>query len=209
MLSTSIINKLHDEALGSIINHKLAAAIINHNKMLGRPYCNIPKNRPYIKQEGTIHAELNAIIHWTKNISKKRAKVDIVVIRVNRYGIRCNARPCYNCLLTMKQIGIRRVYYSVNATDIIFENIKDMISIQITSYNRLISHYNNSLNISKYYESVLLDVFPNSIKLSNLMNFINYNFYNVLPEYKIIINNNIVVIIDSNNNTIKTALIII
>jgi deoxycytidylate deaminase len=209
MTSVLIINKLQCEALGSIIDHKLAAAIISHNKILGRAYCNIPKNRPYIKQEGTIHAEVNAIIHWVKNNPKRKSRVDIVVIRVNKYGIRCNARPCYNCLLTMKQIGIRRVYYSVNAIDIIYENVKDMISIQVSSYNRLIYNFNKSLGIDKYYESILLEVFPDKIKLINLMNFINYNFYNVLPKYKIIINHNIVIIIDSNNNTIKTSSIII
>ena len=108
----------------------------------------------------------------------------------------------------MKKIGIKKIYYSVNKTDIICENIKDMISIQITSYNRSLLNYNKSLDIYKYYESLLLNIFPDEIKFNNLMNFINYNFYNVLPNYKIIINNSIVIIIDSNTNIIKTSLII-
>ena len=68
-----------------------------------------------------------------------------------------------------------------------------MISIQITSYNRTISNYNKSFGIYKYYESILLNIFPNKIKLDNLMNFINYNFYNVLPNYKIIIKSSVYV----------------
>jgi len=218
---SSIIDKLHSKAQNSIIDHKLAAAIISHNKILGRPYCNTPKNIPYLKQEGTIHAEINAILHMKNNKNKVNNfmlhkverialhKVDILVIRVNRYNQRCNARPCYNCLLTMQKMGIRRVYYSVSSIDIVYENVKDMISIQITSYNRLISNFNKSLGISKYYESILLNIFPQEIKLSNLMKFIQYNFYNVLPQYKIIIDNNKVIIIDSNDNIIKTSLIII
>jgi len=221
---STIIDKLHYKALDSIIDHKLAAAIISHNKILGRPYCNTPKNIPYIKQEGTTHAEINAILHYKSNkIAQHKIdrflqhkvdrlaqhKVDILVIRVNRYNQRCNARPCYNCLLTMQKMGIRRVYYSVSSTDIVYENVKDMISIQITSYNRLISNFNRSLGINKYYESILLNIFPQEIKLSNLLKFIQYNFYNVLPKYKIEINNNRVIITDSNNNIIKTSFIII
>jgi len=208
MILSSLIDKLHIEASKSIIEHKLSAAIIKHNKIIGKPYCNIPKSSPYKNIEGTIHAEINAINNYDKNI-KKKSRINIIVIRINKYNERCNARPCYNCLLTMKNIGIKKVYYSVNKTDIICENIKDMISIQITSYNRTISNYNKSFGIYKYYESILLNIFPNKIKLDNLMNFINYNFYNVLPNYKIIINNSIVIIIDSNDNIIKSSLIII
>ena len=208
-IDNNVIKKLQNTANLSIIDHKLAAAIISHNKIIGRPYCNIPKYRPYIKQEGTIHAEMNTIMHlYNNNTSKRKSKIDIIVIRINRYGFMCNARPCYNCLMSMKQMGIRRVYYSINADEIIYENIKDMISIQITSYNRLISHFNRSLGIIKYYESVLLEIFPSSIKMINLINFIKYNFNNVLPQYKIIIKNNIVIIKNSNNITIKTAFII-
>ena len=208
MISSLLINKLHVEASKSIIEHKLSAAIIKHNKIIGKPYCNIPKSTSYVNIEGTIHAEINTINNWEKNIIKKKSKINIIVIRINKCNERCNARPCYNCLLTMKKIGIKKIYYSVNKTDIICENIKDMISIQITSYNRSLLNYNKSLSIYKYYESILLNIFTDEIKFNNLMNFINYNFYNVLPNYKIIINNSIVIIIDSNNNIIKTSLII-
>ena len=208
-MNSTIIDKLINEARNSIIDHQLAAAIIKNNKLLSNPFCNVPSYKSYNKVCSSTHAEINAIIHYYKqNKTKNRSKIDIIVIRINKTNQLCNARPCYNCLELMKKIGIRRVYYSINHHEIIYENIKDMISIQVTSYNKFLTKLNNIFNIYEYYESILINTFPSKIKIINLMNFINYNFNHILPNYKIIINKNNVIIINSKNIIIIKAIII-
>ena len=83
-----------------------------------------------------------------------------------------------------------------------------MISIQVTSYNKFLTKLNKTFNIYEYYESILINTFPSKIKIINLMNFINYNFNHILPNYKIIINKNNVIIINSKNIIIIKAIII-
>jgi deoxycytidylate deaminase len=208
-MNSTIIDKLINEARNSIIDHQLAAAIIKNNKLLSNPFCNVPSYKSYNKVCSSTHAEINAIIHYYKqNKTKNRSKIDIIVIRINKTNQLCNARPCYNCLELMKKIGIRRVYYSINHHEIIYENIKDMISIQVTSYNKFLTKLNKTFNIYEYYESILINTFPSKIKIINLMNFINYNFNHILPNYKIIINKNNVIIINSKNIIIIKAIII-
>ena len=208
-MNSNIIDKLINEARNSIIDHQLAAAIIKNNKLLSNPFCNVPSYKSYNKVCSSTHAEINAIIHYYKqNKTKNRSKIDIIVIRINKTNQLCNARPCYNCLELMKKIGIRRVYYSINHHEIIYENIKDMISIQVTSYNKFLTKLNKTFNIYEYYESILINTFPSKIKIINLMNFINYNFNHILPNYKIIINKNNVIIINSKNIIIINAIII-
>lgn len=219
-MNYNIIDKLIEEARNSVIEHQLSAAIIKNNKLLTKPCCNIPINKSYNKSCSTIHAEINAILRYGLRpqglygsgnkliMNKKNKKIDVIVIRINKINEMCNARSCFHCLKTMKELGIRRVYYSINSNEIIYENIKDMFSIQITAFNKSLSRFNKSFNIVKFYESILIKNFPQEIKTTNLINFINYNFYNIFPNYKIIINKNIVIINNSNNDTIITALII-
>ncbi len=121
-----------------------------------------------------------------------------MVVRVNKLGDICNARPCYNCLDMMKAVGIRKVYYSISPNEIICEKVKDMISIQASMVDKNVdnikSSYNNNFKSSeydnnKYYEKLLIKNFPKTIRQSNLDNFIIHNLINVLPTYKVIIYN--------------------
>lgn len=60
-------------------------------------------------------------------VRRKLYKTDILVFRNSLHGIK-NSRPCADCLETMKQIGIRRVYYSSNSGEIICEKVSQMVS---------------------------------------------------------------------------------
>ena len=77
-----------------------------------------------------------------------------MVVRVNKLGDICNARPCYNCLDMMKAVGIRKVYYSISPNEIICEKVKDMISIQASMVDKNVdnikSSYNNNFESSEY-----------------------------------------------------------
>lgn len=144
----------------------------------------------------------------------KNQKLDITVVRVNRSGETCNARPCHNCLCMMKSVGIRKVYYSVSPTEIVCESVKDMISIQASSVTKHIARLNgvysgdkDNPNPDKYYEQLLHKYFPPTIRRYNLDSFVRYNLSNVLPNYKIKMDGNkhIVWILDSTDNPIIQA----
>ncbi len=144
--------------------------------------------------------------------NQKAQKLDLVVVRVNKSGSTCNARPCHNCLDMMKAVGIRKVYYSISPDEIICENVKDMISIQASSVAKHIATINGNFTNeepSKYYESLLLKYFPKTIRQHNLKSFITYNFNNVLPTYKAVFDNKnnftIVIIYNSKNQIITSA----
>jgi deoxycytidylate deaminase len=221
----NIIDKLLITAQESIINHKMAAVIIKGNNILSKPCYNTPKiSKKYIFDyyiiSNTIHAEENAIINYygknfyynkCKNIvylpnNIKKNNIDIFVARFNKNGIMTNARPCYNCLLLMKHVGIRKVYYTT-LDGIMCENISDMISILITS-----SLKNNNIKLNKInnYNLLLKLQLNKPIYEFNFNLFIKYNLNNILPNYtyKIYKNKKIIYIYDNNNNIIiKTNII--
>lgn len=83
----------------------------------------------------------------------------------------------------MKEIGIRRVYYSIN-DNIICENVKDMVSIESSSVTKLLERQLHRAPISDYdyFVDLLRKKLPHSIKRKNLMFFLEHNLSNVLPQ---------------------------
>jgi len=53
--------------------------------------------------------------------------MDIIVIRINKKLQLRNSRPCKDCIDELKQIGIRKVYYSNDNGDIVYEFVENMI----------------------------------------------------------------------------------
>jgi deoxycytidylate deaminase len=232
--NSTILNHLYLKASESLIEHQLAAVIIQSNKMISKSYCNSPRNIIKGMNVGSLHAEARAILNYfgksyyfdkNKNLiylseeyKKKKRKIDLVVVRINKNGSTCNARPCYNCLNMMKCVGIRKVYYSISSTEIICENVKDMISIQASSITRCLdlkyTKYEllNNNQINKYYENLLIKNFPLTIKKYNLDQFIQYNLNLILPEFEVKIfelkNKSYVSIFNTNNVKIVEAEII-
>ena len=133
------------------------------------------------------------------------------MIRITKIGSMGNARPCYNCLNMMKDIGIKKVYYSTGISDeFICENIRNMVSIQASSSTRYIEKLSNNTityNKDEYYNNLLKTLFPKIINIKNLEYFIEYNLKNILPHYKIIIKLNNVKILDSQNKLLISSLI--
>ena len=78
----------------------------------------------------SIHAEEDSILKYLnkrKNKeSKKRPKIDILVIRITNNGNLKNSKPCLHCTIKLESfshlVNIRNVYYSNDAGDI--EHIK-------------------------------------------------------------------------------------
>ena len=143
--------------------------------------------------------------------TKNTKKVNLLVLRFKKNGTIDNARPCYNCLQMMKDIGINKVYYSSGCDNsIICEDVKDMVSIQSSSVTRYFSVLKNTIYNDRniYYEDLIKAHFPNIIKKLNLNYFLEYNFKNILPEYKFKINNDKIIFYNKNNKEILCASII-
>lgn len=132
-----------------------------------------------------------------------------MVLRVTKDGTIGNSRPCYNCLNMMKDLSINKIYYTTGINDeIICERVKDMISIQSSAVTKLIDTMYIKFNKEDYYYKLLKKNVPNEIKYNNLIYFIDYNFKNIFPTYKINIFNDKVYIYNENNIQIINANII-
>lgn len=84
--------------------------IVTNNRVLGRGY-----NHPRTAYKGpkgyqrSMHAEVCAL---NRSIIKPRKTVDVYVVRINNVGTLMESRPCPKCILFLKSVGIRKVYYS-------------------------------------------------------------------------------------------------
>ena len=143
-------------------------------------------------------------------------KLDLIVIRVNTDGDLCISRPCYNCLSMMKAVNIRRVYYVDSNRNIVYENVRDMISIHASSVTRLIHTIKKGIEYkgseSIFFSDLLKKMFPPEVKRTNFETFVNHDLKNVLPDHSYIIKSekdtNIVIIMDGDNKpVIKSKLI--
>ena len=65
------------------------------------------------------------------NSKEKRKNYDILVIRINREGKLCNSRPCNQCIITLKNIGVKKVYYSNDDGKIIHEKLGTMQMLHV------------------------------------------------------------------------------
>ena len=111
------------------------------------------------------------------NLKQKAKKLDVVVVRMKRTGIMGNARPCRKCVKMMRNLGVRRIYYSSGFDDeIMNERVEDIISIQDSSATRYFSRIklNYPLNDIDYYKLLINKYFPSKIKKESLDNFITY-----------------------------------
>jgi hypothetical protein len=134
-----------------------------------------------------------------------------MVVRITKLNTIGNARPCINCLKMMKDLNIKKVHYSSGrGNEIISENVKNMISIELSSIGRKL-HFTKS-NIqdrNEQYEFLLKDNFPKVINNKNLQYFINYNFKNIFPnyiiKYKIINNVTFIYIYNTNDQLIISS----
>ena len=101
----------------------------------------------------------------------------MVVLRLHRDGTFANARPCRKCVCMMKNLGIRRTYYSSGInSEIKCELVSDMISIQDSSSSKHFcrTQYNYPKDDISYYKLIMDMHLPLIIKKESLENFINY-----------------------------------
>jgi deoxycytidylate deaminase len=120
------IETLIKVAQQSDISYKHSAGLIYDDKIHS---ISVNKFVPFKKYKGiqlyrTIHAELSIFEKIPKRVVKG---MDIIVIRINKKLQLRNSRPCKDCIDELKQIGIRKVYYSNDNGDIVYEFVENMI----------------------------------------------------------------------------------
>ena len=132
-------------------------------------------------------------------VLKKPKNLNIMVVRISAHGRLVNARPCYQCTLMMKSIGINKVYYSIE-DEIVCEKVSQMISINSSNMWKVVDriHYNAPDDVVDYYKNIV-NKMPNILKKTNAEHFVRYIYREVDGcnyEFKknkliIFINNNI------------------
>ena len=112
-------------------------------------------------------------------VLKKPKNLNIMVVRISASGRLVNARPCYQCTLMLKSIGINKVYYSIE-DDIVCEKISQMISINSSNMWKVVDriHYNAPNDIINYYKNIV-NKMPNILKKINAEHFVRYIYREV------------------------------
>jgi deoxycytidylate deaminase len=181
MKFTSLIQRLINYPNMSNINISVSAIMLHGMKPIGSVCTNIERN--YIKGHvcPAIHAEVNAINnHFGKDLrfsekygwsinnlknNKINKNLNIMVVRKKNDNTLGNARPCYKCTMMLQNIGIKKVYYSMD-DKLYCEKVKDMISVNISSSWKQIEIINYDNNIMDYYRSIISKM-PKIIKFIN------------------------------------------
>jgi cytidine deaminase len=143
-MNTDIISVLKKTAMKSSVNSRHSAALINNNNGIYKAFYNKFIKKIRIKDNKdffiTIHAEISAVCN---HIDKKNIKgMDIIVIRIDKLGKRLqNSRPCNTCIIKLKKLGIRKVFYSTINGDIVSEYIENMELLHECSSMKNIIHF--------------------------------------------------------------------
>lgn len=217
----NILYRLQAEAQNSLLEHQMAAAILKGNKVINKPCCNLNRNTCRGSHIASLHAEARVILnyygkslfynqkghYYLANTKPIKYIIDLIVLKINKTGEMLNARPCYYCLDMMKAVGIKKVYYTVSPNKLNCENVKDMLSIQISGVTKQLKKINQDNN-DQFFEDLLKKIFPSIIRHHNLVSFINYNLINVLPELKVQLIKNKVLLINNNNIIVIEAFMI-
>lgn len=140
-------------------------------------------------------------------LQKFAKQLDLIVIRVTKIGELAKSRPCYNCLNMMKDIGIRRVYYTVDCINFKCEHVKDMISIESSGVTVMYDTIKMDLTSEEYFELLLRKYLPKYIKKNNFDLFIEYNLKDVCPKYKYIIKKNHIYFYNSYDKYVAMSII--
>ena len=128
-----VIDKLKKNALNSALHYKHSACILKNNKILSignnKYFKNISIENEIVKL--SIHAEIDALF---KNYNKNVKGLDILIIRVGDKSCNLkNSRPCNSCIEKLREKGIRKVYYSNDKGNIVYEFIENMPKLHDSS----------------------------------------------------------------------------
>jgi hypothetical protein len=118
--------------------------------------------------------------------------IDVFVINVAVDGNLKSARPCRNCLMMMRDLSVRSVYYSTGTGEIIRERIRHMFSISSSLHARKLHIHQRKIStfdVTYYYEQLLIAELKNvkTMKEYNLRCFVTHNLRTLLPDLNYVV----------------------
>lgn len=126
-INDNLIDKLKKIAQKSPVNNRHSAVLFKNDNFYNFSY------NTFVKQDTTVHAEINAI----KTFYERKVKgLHILVIRVNKSGIIRNSRPCNECIKKLLKLGIQKIFYSNDFGNITWEYTCNMTFKHISSASR-------------------------------------------------------------------------
>lgn len=104
------------EAEKSTYHQKVGAVVFNKNEFIscGHNYPNrsIQNHHPkFRKYPQTVHAEVDAIINARKDLKG----ASIIVVRINNQGQLRLSKPCKYCMMYIKHVQLKKIYYTISA----------------------------------------------------------------------------------------------
>jgi len=120
MTLPSLRKHIQREARRSTMRHRLGAIIVKNGKVISsahnsrRHVSDLPIE--WTRRKGTICAERMVLIKRMgpqKDIDKLRGSV-VYVGRIGANGCFLYAKPCEACLSMMRDLGVKRIYYTDN-----------------------------------------------------------------------------------------------
>ena len=123
ILNKRIIETAILEARKSTYEHRVGCVIFKKSKIISTGHNYAQKKRKnlhpkYQKWEGSVHAEVDAIINAKTNLKG----CSLLVVRINRkdeFRLSC---PCKECQKYINHVGIKNVFYSIN----VYPHIEEM-----------------------------------------------------------------------------------
>jgi deoxycytidylate deaminase len=95
--------------------YQLCALVVKKRRVLSVGYNN-PKTHPLAKTKmRQLHAEMDAIIRCTP---EQLDGAELIVVRARRDGTSGMAKPCSACQMMIRQLGLRRVYHTIDSHDV-------------------------------------------------------------------------------------------
>ena len=148
-----ICDNLQKIATDGKMSQKHAAVIyINKNKILStgvnriyKSNCTNKNKKANIKSEHAEEVAINSLPFNLINNNKGRRRLHLLVIRINSKGEFCNSKPCYDCILKLKEYNIYKVHYSTGIIDKQIDSclIKNIENNHFSKLNRIINYNNN------------------------------------------------------------------
>lgn len=143
-------NLAKEQAQLSQLKFKHGAILTKGSKILAKGFNTSRSSFMHINQT-CLHAEMSVICYYVMNILHTKCKLNkkidrlakciLWVVRVSSDDKLVDSKPCCNCLIKLKKIGIKKIGYSDSNGNIVLKNTKEMFSthesVAQTSYNHL------------------------------------------------------------------------
>ena len=109
------VDKAVEEAQKSSYRIKVGCILYRKNRIYSRghndPLKSARKLHPHFqKWPGSIHAEVDAILHARRNLEGCNA----LIVRINRFGQFRLSKPCAHCLSYLERVGIKKITYTTD-----------------------------------------------------------------------------------------------